>query len=31
VEWHSRGDMSVADYKSEIWIPVIKKWGYMTN
>lgn len=25
VEWYSRGDMSAADYKSEIWIPVIKK------
>lgn len=25
VEWYSDGDMSAADYKSEIWIPVIKK------
>jgi AraC family transcriptional regulator len=25
VEWYSKGDMSASDYKSEIWIPVIKK------
>nr|WP_295683124.1 GyrI-like domain-containing protein [uncultured Lachnoclostridium sp.] len=25
VEWYSNGDMSSSDYKSEIWIPVIKK------
>jgi AraC family transcriptional regulator len=25
VEWYSKGDLSAADYKSEIWIPVIKK------
>lgn len=25
VEWYSNGDMSSPDYKSEIWIPVIKK------
>lgn len=25
VEWYSNGDMSASDYKSEIWIPVIKK------
>lgn len=25
VEWYSKGDMSSADYKSEIWIPVVKK------
>ena len=25
VEWYSQGDLSSADYKSEIWIPVIKK------
>ena len=24
VEWYSNGDMDSADYKSEIWIPVIK-------
>jgi AraC family transcriptional regulator len=24
VEWYSNGDMSASDYKSEIWIPVIK-------
>ena len=25
VEWYSNGDLSAFDYKSEIWIPVIKK------
>jgi AraC family transcriptional regulator len=25
VEWYSNGDLSSSDYKSEIWIPVIKK------
>jgi AraC family transcriptional regulator len=25
VEWYSKGDLSATDYKSEIWIPVIKK------
>lgn len=25
IEWYSNGDLSAADYKSEIWIPVIKK------
>jgi AraC family transcriptional regulator len=25
VEWYSNGDLSASDYKSEIWIPVIKK------
>ncbi len=25
VEWYSKGDLSASDYKSEIWIPVIKK------
>ncbi|WFR59494.1 AraC family transcriptional regulator [Anaerocolumna sp. AGMB13025] len=25
VEWYSAGDLSALDYKSEIWIPVIKK------
>jgi AraC family transcriptional regulator len=25
VEWYSQGDLSASDYKSEIWIPVIKK------
>ncbi len=25
IEWYSNGDMSSPDYKSEIWIPVIKK------
>jgi AraC family transcriptional regulator len=25
VEWYSSGDLSSSDYKSEIWIPVIKK------
>ena len=25
LEWYSNGDMSLADYKSEIWIPVVKK------
>jgi AraC family transcriptional regulator len=25
VEWYSKGDLRAADYKSEIWIPVIKK------
>ncbi|WP_342481043.1 GyrI-like domain-containing protein [Paenibacillus sp. FSL L8-0340] len=25
VEWYSNGDQSSSDYKSEIWIPVIKK------
>ncbi|ERI93971.1 transcriptional regulator, effector binding domain protein [Clostridiales bacterium oral taxon 876 str. F0540] len=25
LEWYSKGDMSAADYKSEIWIPVVKK------
>ena len=25
VEWYSNGDMSSPDYKSEIWIPVVKK------
>jgi AraC family transcriptional regulator len=25
VEWYSKGDLSAPDYKSEIWIPVIKK------
>lgn len=25
VEWYSEGDLSATDYKSEIWIPVIKK------
>jgi AraC family transcriptional regulator len=25
LEWYSNGDMSSTDYKSEIWIPVIKK------
>lgn len=25
VEWYSKGDLSSSDYKSEIWIPVIKK------
>ncbi len=25
VEWYSKGDLSAADYKSEIWIPVVKK------
>lgn len=25
VEWYSKGDLSAADYKSEIWIPVNKK------
>lgn len=25
IEWYSQGDLSAADYKSEIWIPVIKK------
>jgi AraC family transcriptional regulator len=25
VEWYSNGDLSSADYKSEIWIPVIRK------
>jgi AraC family transcriptional regulator len=31
VEWYSKGDLSATDYKSEIWIPVIKKWSYMPN
>ncbi|WP_455716893.1 AraC family transcriptional regulator [Anaerosporobacter sp.] len=25
IEWYSNGDMSASDYKSEIWIPIIKK------
>jgi AraC family transcriptional regulator len=25
IEWYSNGDLSSSDYKSEIWIPVIKK------
>lgn len=25
VEWYSNGDMSSPEYKSEIWIPVVKK------
>lgn len=25
IEWYSNGDLSASDYKSEIWIPVIKK------
>ncbi len=25
IEWYSNGDLSSTDYKSEIWIPVIKK------
>ncbi|BCK01134.1 AraC family transcriptional regulator [Anaerocolumna chitinilytica] len=25
VEWYSNGDLGSSDYKSEIWIPVIKK------
>ncbi len=25
VEWYSKGDLSATDYKSEIWIPVVKK------
>ncbi len=25
IEWYSNGDMGSPDYKSEIWIPVIKK------
>lgn len=25
LEWYSKGDLSSVDYKSEIWIPVIKK------
>lgn len=25
VEWYSNGDLSSPDYKSEIWIPVVKK------
>ncbi|GAE85884.1 GyrI-like domain-containing protein [Bacteroides reticulotermitis] len=25
IEWYSDGDMSSSDYKSEIWIPVIKQ------
>jgi len=25
LEWYSVGDMSSPDYKSEIWIPIIKK------
>jgi AraC family transcriptional regulator len=25
VEWYSKGDMTASDYKSEIWIPVVKK------
>ncbi len=25
IEWYSSGDLSASDYKSEIWIPVIKK------
>lgn len=25
VEWYSNGDLSLTDYKSEIWIPVTKK------
>ncbi len=28
VEWYSKGDFSAADYKSEIWVPVIKKEDY---
>jgi AraC family transcriptional regulator len=24
IEWYSDGDMSSPDYKSEIWIPVVK-------
>lgn len=25
IEWYSNGDMSSANYKSEIWIPITKK------
>lgn len=25
IEWYSNGDLTSSDYKSEIWIPVIKK------
>lgn len=25
IEWYSQGDLNSADYKSEIWIPVIRK------
>lgn len=25
VEWYSNGDLTAPDYKSEIWIPIIKK------
>ncbi len=24
IEWYSEGDMSAADYKSEVWIPIVK-------
>lgn len=24
IEWYSKGDSSSADYKSEVWVPVIK-------
>ncbi|MDR1200405.1 MAG: GyrI-like domain-containing protein [Tannerellaceae bacterium] len=27
IEWYSVGDMSSPDYKSEIWIPVVKTVG----
>lgn len=25
LEWYSNGDMSASDYRSEIWIPVVKR------
>ena len=27
IEWYSDGDTTAADYKSEVWVPVVKKQG----